>query len=230
MNTIGYFLSRLRNIIKAVKQDAFLTDRFLYSLVRKHSPYLMKREDSRNKLMAFNGIFETLHYVELIEVDRVEAKCLGIKSGCTIKRTEQKLPSLIAGYLGPLIRTITSISGPATSATDEAPIHFTTSDKYGSIIKSKNFKYNKTKYCWFINGYLYFPDLEWDAVRIEGIFDDDISKFNCSTCDSCKPRQEQTFNVPEYLYSELEGLVMRDLGIPLQTPNDSVDDKINILR
>jgi hypothetical protein len=230
MKTIGYFLSRLRNLIKAVKQDSFLTDRFLYSLARKHIPFLLKREDGRNKLMTFNGIFELLPYVELIEVDRVEAKCSGIKSGCTIKRTKDKLPTLFSGYIGPLIRSITSISGPATSATDEGVIRLITANKYASIVKSTNFKYNKIKYCWFIDGYLYFPDLEWDAVRIEGIFDADISKFNCSGCVECKPRQEQNLNIPEYLYSELESLMLKDLGITFQLPTDPADDKINPLR
>ena len=229
MHTIGYFLSRVRNLVKAVKQDTFLTDRFLYSLTRKHSALLLKREDGRNKLMSLSGIFEILYYLELIEVDKVQAKCFGISTQCTIKRTKYKLPILMTGYLGPLIKSITCISGPATSPTDEYPIQLITADKYGQLIKSKNFKYNKTKYCWFIEGYLYFPNLEWDAVRVEGIFDDDLSKFNCIDC-KCTSRQEQKFNVPEYLFSELEGLILKDLGMVLQVPTDAVDDKINPLR
>ena len=33
--TIGYTVSRVRNTLKAVKEDAFLTDRFIYSVVSK---------------------------------------------------------------------------------------------------------------------------------------------------------------------------------------------------
>ena len=49
--TIGEVISRVRNQMKSVRQDAFLTDRFLYSIISKHAKWLMKREDSKNKLM-----------------------------------------------------------------------------------------------------------------------------------------------------------------------------------
>jgi hypothetical protein len=85
--TIGDVISRIRNQLKAVKQDPFLTDRYIFSLVSKHAYWLMKREDSKNKLMRFSSVMQTLENVELIEVDKVEACCTSAKSNCTIKRT-----------------------------------------------------------------------------------------------------------------------------------------------
>ncbi len=227
MNTNGYIISRLRNKIKAVNKDSFLTDRYLFSLVMKYTPALMKREDGKNKLMGFYGIFQTLDYVELIEVDKVAAQCVDISSDCLIKRTEDKIPSMMVGYMGPLIKSIRSISGPATNTNDEGEIQLINSSRFGQIIRSKNYKYNKTKYCWYADGYLWFPNLEWDAVQIEGIFDDDIDKFNCKTCKHCTKRQDQLFSVPEYLYPEIEKFVFDDLGMELKIPQDPSDDKIN---
>jgi hypothetical protein len=77
---------------------------------------------------------------------------------------------------------------------------------------------------------LYFPNLEWDAVRIEGIFEDDISAFSCEDCDKCIPRQDQKFNVPDYLHGEIENFVMKDLSFGMQIPNDTTVDKQNIMR
>lgn len=230
MNTIGSVLSRLRNKIKAVNKDSFLTDRYLYSLVMKYAPALMKREDSKNKLMGFLGIFQTLQYVELTEVDKISAKCTHITSNCTIKRTKDKIPYLMTGYMGPLIKSIRAISGPATNVNDEGDLQLIDSKRFGQIIRSKNYKYNKTKYCWFADGYLWFPDLEWDAVQIEGIFDDDVEKFNCPDCKQCTKKQDQVFSVPEYLYPEIEKFVFDDLGISLKIPQDPIDDKVNINR
>ena len=73
--TIGEAISRVRNQIKAVKQDAFITDRFLFSLISKHAHWLMKREDSKNRLMRFASVIQTIDFIELIEVDTVEAHC-----------------------------------------------------------------------------------------------------------------------------------------------------------
>jgi len=221
-NTIGDVLSRLRNQLKGNKQDAFMTDRMIYAFVLKHAKWLMKREDGKNKLMAFSSVIQTMDYVELIEIDKVEACCTGVRSDCTIKRTKDKLPVFLQGYFGPLIRTISSIDG----SEEMQPI---LPSSYISVVNSKNFRFNKTKYYWFLNDYIYFPDLEWDAVRIEGIFEDDISKWTCEE-DDCTLRQDQTLNIPDYLLGELESQVFKDVMGLYQIPVDPANDKQNIAR
>ena len=106
MATIADVVSRIRGQVKAEVQDAFTTDRYIYSLIEKYAQVLMRRQDYANKLMKFNSVWKTLPYVELIDVDKVEAHCAGIQSGCTIKRTKHRLPSMFEGYWGPLIRTM----------------------------------------------------------------------------------------------------------------------------
>jgi hypothetical protein len=217
--TIGDVLSRLRNQLKANKQDAFMTDRMIYSFVLKHAKWLMKREDGKNKLMVFSSVMQTLDFVELEEVDKVEACCTGIRSDCTIKRTKDKLPIFMQGYFGPLIRAVTSIDNSEI-------MQPTTSTNYVRLSNGSTFKYNKTKYYWFLDDYLYFPNLEWDAIRVEGIFEDDISLWTCKE-DDCIVRQDQTFNVPDYLFGELEAQVMKDLLMTFQIPPDTAIDKQN---
>lgn len=220
--TIGDVISRIRSQVKATRQDALLTDRVIYSFVNKHAKWLMKREDSRNKLMAYSGVIQTLDFVELIEVDKVEACCTGIKSDCTIKRTKKKMPIFMQGYWGPLIRTVASLDG-------SEELQPTVPSQYAALSKSKNFKYNKTKYYWYLDDYIYFPDLEWEAVRIEGIFEDDISDFTCEE-DSCIVRSDQSFNVPDYLLGELEVKVFQELAGMMQLPPDFPNDKQNVAR
>lgn len=215
--TISEVISRVRNQIKSVRQDAFLTNRFLYSLIIKHAKYLMKREDGKNKLLSFSSVIQSIDHVELIEVSKIEASCVGIKTDCTIKRTKEKLPVFMQGYYGPLIRSVTSLDG-------SQELQPTIPSAYINITNSAGFKYNTTKYYWQLNDYLYFPNLDWDAVRIEGIFEDDISMFTCEK-DSCKKRTENSFNVPDYLHSEIESLVIRDLMVMYQIPTDLTNDK-----
>jgi hypothetical protein len=216
-NTIGNVISRLRLQIKSVRQDAFITDRMIYTFIIKHAKWLMKREDSKNKLLTFSGVVQTMDFVELIEVDKVEACCTGIKSDCTIKRTKDKLPIFLQGYYGPLIRSVTSLD----SSEELQPI---IPSSYLNIANSKNARYNKTRYFWYLNEYLYFPNLEWSAVRIEGIFEDDISRWTCEE-DNCKIRQDDSFNVPDYLLAEIESQVIKDLTVMYQVPTDLQNDK-----
>ncbi len=107
--TVGQSVSRVRNLLKAVKEDAFITDRFLYSLIIKYAKLYIKRQDTENKIMRFQSLFETIPCLELIEVDKVEACCTGIKSNCTIHRTKDRLPEVLEGAYGPLFRSIASI-------------------------------------------------------------------------------------------------------------------------
>lgn len=221
MRTKGEVISRIKNLIKSVKQDAFLTDRIVYSSILKAAKVLMRRQDSNNKIMKFNPVFQSIPFVELIEIDKIEAQCTGIRSNCTIKRTKLKLPTFMQGYWGPLIRSVTSIDG----SQECMPTYPTT---FLNIANQKNFKYNKTKYYWFVNNYLYLPNCEWDAIKIEGVFEDDITAFTCNCEKPCPiQKQDQIFNVPDFLDAEIDKMVFADFNVLLQTPADDSDDKIN---
>lgn len=210
---VGEAISRVRNQIKSVKQDANVTDRFLYSMIMKHARFFMHRQDNLNRIMKYNSVFQTLSFIELVDVDTAEAECHGVYSGCTFKRTKEKLPRMMEGYYGPLLRSISSLD-LSQQVIPTFPMTFR------QISKQSTFKYNTKKYYWYLNGYLYFPNVPWDAVKIEGVFEEDITRLNCDSEDDCMYIQDQTINVPEFLFSEIEQLVIRDLGIMINIPSD----------
>lgn len=222
METIADTISRVRNAVKATQDDAFLTDRMIYSTILKFAKLYIKRQDNENKIMRFQSLFEVLPCVELIEVDKVEACCAGIKSKCIIKRTKDRLPYPMEGAYGPLFRDITSIDGSQMT-------YKTYPGTYLALTNSTNFKYNKTLYYWYLDGHLYFPNLMWDAVRIEAIWDDNIEYMKCDT-DVCNIRQDQPTHVPDYLFAEIEQQVFTQFGMTMQIPADNNDDNQNILR
>lgn len=220
--TVGDSISRVRNLIKAVKEDPFITDRFLYSLITKYAKLLIKRQDNENKIMRFQSLFETIPCLELIEVDKVEACCTGIKTGCTIRRTKDKLPDVLEGSYGPLFRSITSLDR-------SIEVYRTYPSIYTGIANSTNSRYNKTKYYWYLDGYLYFPNIDWDGILIEGLWTASVDYLKCDG-DECELKQNHLVHIPEYLFAEVEQLVLKDLGIFVQMPNETQDDKQSILR
>ena len=223
MTTIGDVVSRIRGQVKAEVQDAFVTDRYIYSLILKHAQLLMRRQDHANKLMKFNSVWQSLPFLDLIEVDKVEASCAGIASGCTIKRTKQKLPTFMEGYWGPLIRTVSSLD----SSIELQPTNPAT---YTSMSKTTSFRYNTQKYYWYLNGYLYMPNIDWDAIKLEGVFEGDISKWTCETDDDCVPRYKQQMNIPEFLFAEIEAQVLAGIFNTIKVPSEDADNKQNINR
>jgi len=223
MTTIGEAISRVRNTLKAVKEDPFLTDRTIYYSIIKYGKTLLKREDNMFRLMKLSSIFNVLPYVELIDVDKVEAGCTGVYSGCYFKRTKEKLPTIFDGMFGPIIRTVSSIDG-------SIEMFRTDPGTWVSITKSTTFKYNKRPYFWYLNGYLYVPNVDWDAIRIEAIFEGDTSAYTCNDDDNCLTRQDQALPFPEYLFSEIEQFVVKELTMTMQIPQDAADDSQNTLR
>lgn len=223
MITIGEGISRIRRTLKSVKHDAFLTDRHIYSMMMRTARFLIRRQDSQSKLMMFKTLFQTINRLELIEVDRVEAKCKcnDVESGCKFKRTKDKLPPIFDGYWGPMIRTVSSIDG----STEVNPTYRQTWEKLSSL---KTFKYNKGLYYWYQDGYLYFPNLDWDEIMIEAMFEEDVSNYGCAPL--CLRKQDERFMVPSGLHEEIEKMMLQEMGLTLQIPPDQQHDNKNIMR
>ena len=221
MTTIGEAISRVRNAVKAVKEDPFLTDRQIYFALMKYAQTLIKREDNQFRLMKISSIFKVLPYIELIDVDRVEAGCIGVYSGCYFKRSKDKLPTILNGVFGPIIRTTSSIDG-------SIEMFRTDPGTWVSMTKTTTFKYNKRPYFWFLNGYIYCPNIDWDAIKMEAVFEGEVE--TCETNVDCLIKQDQTFSLPEYLFSEIEQFVIKELTMLMSVPVDGTDDGQNILR
>lgn len=222
--TIGEATSRVRNILKAVKEDPFMTDRLLYSLIQKYAKLLIRRQEVAGKLMQFHNLFEVIPCIDLIEVDKIEACCLGIKTGCTFRRTKDKLPAFLENDKGPVIRDVTTIDG-SQSLEPTYPMLYT------NMTKTSGFKYNKKKYYWYQDGHIYIPDVEWENIRIEAIFDEDITPYLCSAeSTDCVLQQDREMGVPDYLFAEIEQMVLKELLTTGQIPSDGADDSQNVLR
>jgi len=221
MTTIAESISRVRNVLKAVKEDPFLTDRQIYFAIQKYAKTLIKREDNQFRLMKMSSIFQVLPYVELIDVDKVEAGCLGIYSECYFKRSKDKLPSILNGTFGPIIRTVSSIDG-------SIEMFRTDPGTWVSMTKTTTFKYNTRKYFWYLNGYLYAPNIDWEAIKVEAVFEG-ISD-PCNPTEQCEIIQNKQLGIPEYLFSEVEQFVIKELTMTMQVPTDGPDDGQNTLR
>lgn len=221
--TVGDSISRIRNIIKAVSEDAFITDRFIYSVINKYSTFVVKKDSKAEKKVNLYSFYKTIPCIELIEVDKVEACCNDIKSNCTIMRSKDKVPKIYQGEGGPLIKNLSSIDGSQTCYLTQPSI-------FVAMSKTKNFKYNNKKYFWYMNDYFYLPNVTWEAIKVDAIWDDDISNYLCGDGSSCVSRQDDGLGVPEYLIAEIEQLALKEISFLFSIPGSGADDKQSQLR
>jgi hypothetical protein len=221
MNTIAEAISRVRNGIKAVDADSFITDRLIYSNILKYAKMFIKRQDGQTSQAKFNSLYKRIPCIDLIEVDKVAA-CCEVQSGVKIKRSKEKLPSILEGSNGPLLRTVASIDG-------SVEVFRTTPQLYTSLQKTSGFKYNKKKYYWLLDGYLFIPNVEWDSAQIDGIFEGSISGLTCD--DECQSVQSQYLNIPGDLFAQIEQQVINDFMRSMQINTDPAPaDKQSLLR
>jgi hypothetical protein len=220
MNTIGEAISRVRNNIKAVDTDSFITDRLIYSNIIKYAKLYIKQQTAQSVQSRFNSLYVKLPCVDLIEVDKVEA-CCDVKSGVLIKRTKDRLPGVLEGAGGLLLRTVASVDG-------SEEVFRTTPQFYNAQQKTSAAKYNKTKYYWFLDGYLYIPNVDWDSIAIEGIFE---SKLTPTCEDPCRAVQDQYLNIPSDLFAQVEQQVVNDfLRMAQINPDNQQGDNQSQLR
>jgi hypothetical protein len=221
MNTIAEAISRVRNGIKAVDADSFITDRLIYSNILKYAKMFIKRQDGQTSQAKFNSLYKRIPCIDLIEVDKVAA-CCEVQSGVKIKRSKEKLPSILEGSNGPLLRTVASIDG-------SVEVFRTTPQLYTSLQKTSGFKYNKKKYYWLLDGYLFIPNVEWDSAQIDGIFEGSISGLTCD--EECQSVQSQYLNIPGDLFAQIEQQVINDFMRSMQINTDPAPaDKQSLLR
>jgi hypothetical protein len=74
------------------------------------------------------------------------------------------------------------------------------------------------------------PNIDWDAVKLEGVFDDDLGKWLCEDDEKCVPRYLQEIYIPEALFAEIETQVVNAMMITVKLPVEDGDNKINIQR
>jgi len=223
MTTINDAVSRLRNTLKGVNEDAFITDRYIYSVVIKYAKLLIRRQDNENKIFKFQSLFKTLPCVELIEVDKIEACCEGVQSNCKIMRSREPIPQAIEGAFGPIIRTVSSIDGSNI-------VYRTYPTIYTRLTRASGYRYNKSKYYWYLNGYLYLPNVEWEAISVTALFEDDITPYTSESADDCTIAQDRQMPIPEFLFAEIEQFALKELVTLGSIPVDAADDKQNALR
>ena len=70
---------------------------------------------------------------------------------------------------------------------------------------------------------MYCPNIDWDAIRVEAVFEGSTADYNCDT-DACTIRQNDPLPFPEYLFSEIEQFVVKELTMAMQIPTDGADD------
>lgn len=167
-------ISRLREGIKEVSADSNYTNRYLWHVFSTASHKLFKEDADKGKIYAQSNPWESI-CVEMEPVSSLFCDCIYLPYNCEVFRSKFKLPKIIESSTGFIYRMI---------ASPDLSQQFTLVSPYLYSVKSK-IKYNKEKYAFFYDDYLYTPNHRFPSLVVAGLFQGDTSKFNCK--QDCEP-------------------------------------------
>lgn len=205
--TIGEFISTIRNNLKLLSEDRIIYDRFIFFTGWSAAKTLMKRDaDQTRKIYNTSNIW-TIKYLDMIEVSTIE-ECNLFDIDCTIYRSKDKISKLVETSFGWLYKSITSIDG-------KTRFFLVNQTDFNNKIQ---IKYNKDKYVFIYNDYLY-TNVEWDILKIEGIFED------LTPCETCKSMYDVYFPLPSYLEDACISMTTQKVIQAIQIPSDNIINK-----
>lgn len=196
--TIGEALSQVRNDLKQFTVDTRLTDRDIYTVLKSHSYWVISQEADKLKISKQAHLFQSYTCAEVVPVPTTDS-CCSVQSKCKIYRTKEHLPGMFTDDTGQIIRTV-------TSADWSENLQRTSFENFLKIQDDPDFKYNKTKYYFIRNNYMYFPTTQWRKINMLIYCDTDVSiynKCNCNVEEGCVRMQDRTWRVPDKLQARI---------------------------
>lgn len=226
MSTKRQIINSLRDKLRERNADSNYSNQFLYNALLEHAKWLIKREIAAGRIYVNNSLFQTLKCQKVIETSTIDP-CCPVKTNCKIYRTKDKLPEMWIDNFGPVIRAVSSVDG-TTDFFVTSPITWQSkrNDPYQKMID--------TKYAFFADNYLWFPEHNPHWVNINGFYTDDISGKSNDECNpECPPGKEECvrfldtkFQLPDWLEAEMFSRALEQIaGVTKRLPEDEQIDK-----
>ncbi len=216
-------ISRVRNSLKEHNADSVFFNKHIYSILKSHTAFLLKRESERlkNNIYLSSNIWTPI-CVEMEPVSAILCDCINLPIDCTIYRSKQKLPVMLeVGY---------SFFYKSISTADHSEFfNLVSPNGFKQRTSTKYAKYSKDSLAFIENGYLYTPDKEYALLRILGWFENTTGFKDCNA----KPEDEKNstagcslldteFKCPEHLISPAIQMTLEELLRTKQLPYDNI--------
>lgn len=230
MSSKRSIIDTFRDELRERNADSKYTNQFLYNEILKQAKWLIRREVAAGRIYINNSIFQTLACVPIVETSTTE-DCCPVKTNCKIYRTRDKLPEMWLDSNGPVLKSVSSVDG----STD---FFYTNATTWQSKRSDPYQRMTDTKYSFFSDGYLWFPENNPHFVSVLGFFTEDISTLEnkCVECDDKKPKPcsrflDTEFMLPGWLEAEAYAKALQQIaGITKRLPEDEIINKNDAIK
>ena len=217
LDEIAYNILNLLRGGRSSNDELISTDQIKFN-IQHYRAMLIRRDYARNGYVS-KTIEQDLGCIGLEATDM--SKCCGmdLPTGCTVYRTDRKLPKTVRFNLTDAFTFIGKPNGASTIPKMEPyELDWVPYDKYTSRL---------TRY-YVIDEYIYvYEPNGLEAINIRGVFEDPKEVGQFATCDDEFCYDEQSaYPLPMDMVSAItNGLVQGELSLLTTTVNDTENDK-----
>jgi hypothetical protein len=222
MPTLNQYRFEILETINQTSSDSSIDYRLLdFWISSKRTAWFTKLYNKFQSTVP-NVYYQTLPCVEVIDVDQSE--CCEISTGCSIKRTKEKLPEFLALADGELIEKV----GPTFIVTIPfSVINYKRAEFFG------NGRFDKNSIGVFLyNGYLYLISKDTfhlnmlEYINVRGVFRDPLQAGEFKDCDNqpCfSAESEYPLEARLWEFIKME-ILTKEIPLKLGTKADSRGD------
>lgn len=204
-------ISEVINDLRINNIDEYVPKQYIYYKLVSYTDSLTKRDSDNRRLFNHRYLFKTIPCLNLVTVEN--DCCEELPSDIMFKRTEKEIPQMLSTiYKSQItIRTVLGYGGYQFVQT--------TPKQYANIVR-RPYNDPTVVYYWLSDKYIYFPNTTLEAVTVEGAFTDVLSYIKLLNSDECIRVLDMDFICPDYLYSDVKSLSVKDIMMSLQRPKD----------
>lgn len=191
LKTNGDFVATIRNDLKALNKDDYISARYILSVAYGYTEYIINNR-ALFRLYRDARIFNLCSCIELKRVKSYECEIGEFQTCKKIMKSLKKLPDIMVGKNGFIVEYVLSVD----NGTEYEPLR--NAADFGNQ-KLRQFG-NHFKYYYIdSNNYIYLLNTTTEAVNVSAAFLGECAECG-KDCDECKSKLEEKFIIPqEYL-------------------------------
>lgn len=213
--TNAQFVSDVINSVQSLTKDDHISRRFVLSRGRTKSTTYISQKLLDKTLYRESNLFTPIECLELKSDEIVKCEIIQFRRCKSLMKSKLPIPEPIFSRYGPAILRVVSLDdGTELEYSNSFNITNDSKRQFGSFVK---------KY-YIYNGYLYIPDLEVEAIKLE-ILTLDVKKAmdmcGCCDADKCKTVWDYPFICPDKLYEPIvQETILEIANIYKKIPKD----------
>jgi hypothetical protein len=204
--TVGEFTSDIKNSVRALTKDDRVSSRYIHSLSKGYTNYVLAQRNLSDILRDVS-IFTEIPCVEMVRVKSDICDIAEFRKCDKVMKSHCKLPELYNSTIGPLIVSVTNMTGDVEYDRLRTPADYTNA-------KKRKFQ-TSSQYFYIQNDYLYLVNSTNERVSITGLFSDELDAKKFSACDDsigeCESVLDYKIIIPNKYISTVRDQVVQHL-------------------